>query len=144
MKKCTICKSNFDLSQFNKKKSSKDGLQSVCRSCNRKKSRDYYSNNSEIHKKNVFIYSKKYKLKARKFVYDYLLNNPCADCGESDPCVLDFDHLYDKEINVSSTIRQGWSIKRISAEIEKCVVRCANCHRRKTAKEQNWYKDLGV
>ena len=144
MKKCSICKQLFDLSSFNKKKSSKDGLQTACRQCNREKSRRYYAENKNLHKQKVFEYNKKYKLEAKKFIYNFLLENPCIECGESDPCALDFDHISDKEINISSAVTRGWSIERISKEIEKCIVRCANCHRKKTAKDFNWYKDLGV
>jgi len=144
MKKCVICKQLFDFSNFNKKTSAKDGLQPACRECNKKRSRMYYANNTDLHKHQVFENSKKYKLKARKFVYDYLLKHPCVECGESEPCALDFDHMSDKEINISLAVASGWSIDRISKEIEKCIVRCANCHRKKTAKDFNWYKDLGV
>jgi hypothetical protein len=31
-------------------------------------------------------------------------------------------------------------LNQVKNEIEKCDVRCANCHRRKTAKDFNWYK----
>jgi hypothetical protein len=37
----------------------------------------------------------------------------------------------------------GWN--RILAEIAKCQVRCANCHRRKTARDFKWFKtDFGA
>jgi len=56
----------------------------------------------------------------------------CADCGESNPIVLDFDHLKDKKYNVSRMIHDGFSWKAIKKEIEKCEVVCANCHRIRT------------
>jgi hypothetical protein len=34
----------------------------------------------------------------------------------------------------------GFSWAAIEAEIEKCEVRCGNCHRRRTAREQGIYE----
>lgn len=68
----------------------------------------------------------------RHRVADYLLGHPCVDCGEADIVVLDFDHLRDKVKEVSQLVRRGWPWRSIEAEIAKCQVRCANCHRRKT------------
>ncbi len=78
----------------------------------------------------------------RNFVWNYLKNNPCIDCGEIDPVVLEFDHrdTTTKKFSISNAIRQKISIKSITEEIEKCDVRCANCHRRKTAIQFNYYK----
>jgi hypothetical protein len=74
----------------------------------------------------------------------YLREHPCVDCGESDIVVLDFDHVVGKKTaNVSNLIQRGASWKRIESEIAKCVVRCANCHRRKTALDFRWYKGVG-
>lgn len=56
---------------------------------------------------------------------------PCADCGrEYPPYVMDFDHLRDKEFLVSQGKRVGY--QRLVAEIAKCDVVCANCHRERT------------
>jgi hypothetical protein len=63
------------------------------------------------------------------------------DCGEKNPVVLEFDHIQDKKCDISRMLANGLSIKTIKAEISKCEVRCANCHRRKTAKDYNWYKN---
>lgn len=54
----------------------------------------------------------------------------CVDCGEVDPIVLEFDHLRDKEFNLAHYAKASW--ERLHAEIAKCEVVCANCHRRRT------------
>lgn len=76
-----------------------------------------------------------------KFVKGYLSENPCVDCGEDDPIVLDFDHIEakDKAASISKMVASGLSITTIESEIAKCEIRCANCHRRRTAKQFNWY-----
>ena len=87
------------------------------------------------------VKSRKRKIRNQKYVYEYLLNHPCIDCGEIDPIVLEFDHIKGQKIeSVSKMIAQRTSISKIEKEIDKCKVRCANCHKRKTAKEQGWYK----
>ena len=77
----------------------------------------------------------------RGYMWDYLKNHPYVDCGEKDPVILEFDHIRDKLIAVSGLIRYA-SLNRVRTEIEKCEIRCANCHRRKTAIQFGWYKNL--
>jgi len=60
-----------------------------------------------------------------------------VDCGESDPVVLEFDHREDKRLIISKAVN-NYGIPGLTAEVAKCDVRCANCHRRKTAIEQGW------
>ena len=76
-------------------------------------------------------------------MWDYLLNHSCIDCGEDDPIVLEFDHINpdDKSSSVAALISR-YSLNRLIAEIEKCEVRCANCHRRKTAAQLGHYQDI--
>lgn len=61
-------------------------------------------------------------------------NVPCVDCGGIFPPIcMDFDHVKgDKIIHISGAVARGWAIKRIQAEIDKCEVVCANCHRIRT------------
>lgn len=52
--------------------------------------------------------------------------------------MLDFDHRErsEKKFTIGAMIsRKSISIGALVAEIEKCDVRCANCHRRKTHRE---------
>lgn len=70
-------------------------------------------------------------------IYLYLIEHPCVDCGENDPVVLEFDHIRDKKaFTIGSCLHYDWS--KIENEIAKCEIRCSNCHKRKTAREQNW------
>jgi hypothetical protein len=93
------------------------------------------------------VNSRIYRKRDRELMVEYLLSHPCVDCDESDVMVLDFDHVTDtKTANVSNLVSRGASWQRIEREIAKCVVRCANCHRRKTALDFGWYKskDIGA
>ncbi len=68
----------------------------------------------------------------RRFVYNVLSSSNCFDCGLNDLLVLEFDHLCEKEANISELVSGGLSIERLRREIAKCAIRCANCHRRQT------------
>lgn len=53
----------------------------------------------------------------------------CADCEvEYPPYVMDFDHQRDKTMNIGKEGHRCSTAKLI-AEIAKCEVVCANCHR---------------
>lgn len=70
----------------------------------------------------------------------YLETHSCVDCGESRLACLDLDHVRDKKAPVSKLVAAGYSIPTVQKELDKCEVRCANCHRVKTAREQGWWK----
>lgn len=135
MKKCTKCKEMKDLDQFNKNKSRSDGLGNTCRECMKVVRTKYYLANKEL----VMQKNKVRKQSLRDQVWQYKATHCCVDCQESDPIVLEFDHISDDKVgNVSAMIERGFSWDTLLKEIEKCEVRCANCHRRKTAERGNW------
>jgi hypothetical protein len=141
-KKCSKCEIEKPLEEFSKK--SKTSLRSRCKECMKVYLKEHYLNNKEYYIKKALYHNKRYKKNNQQFVWDYLKDHPCIDCGESDPIVLDFDHFRDKEHDVSSMTHRSGSIEKIQLEIQKCEVRCANCHRRKTAKEFGWYKNINI
>ena len=136
MKICTNCKTKKPLEDFQKRSSAKDGHTNLCKLCKRNYDNSYYKNNP---KRSEYIRNnqKMRELETNKYIIEYLLKNPCVDCGENDIVVLEFDHVRGEKRGVISVIKRS-SLKSVKKEIEKCEVRCANCHRRKTAKQLNW------
>lgn len=144
MKVCTKCGFDYPApveEHFSKKKGTKDGLQYICKSCNKKSLKLHYEDNKQSYIDKAKEHNKIVLAQNRQFCWDYLSNHPCVDCGESDPVVLEFDHVSgDKYQEISIMVHNCCSLATVKAEIEKCEVRCANCHRRKTAKQFNYYK----
>lgn len=115
---CKSCESVLDLSEI---VAAKDRFQ--CKTCNAKKTKD----RNKTH---------------RQFLYDYLSNNPCVDCGEDNPILLEFDHRDPSTKSFNLASGKSFAFDKILKEIDKCDVVCANCHRKRTSIQQNWYKDL--
>jgi hypothetical protein len=67
----------------------------------------------------------------------HLVANPCVDCGEDDIVVLQFDHVRGKKRDGVFALANRCCWEVVAKEIAKCDVRCANCHIRRHAKEQN-------
>ena len=76
---------------------------------------------------------KRYRIRIRENLINFLSKNKCIDCGEKDSRVLEFDHVEpSSKFKYISKMRSGhYSWKSILSEINKCEIRCANCHRRK-------------
>ena len=134
MKRCSKCKERKPFDQFNKKASTKDGLNSWCKSCARADAKRYYRNNPEPYKERARLEGKT-KAKQRIAECDQIKAAiGCQCCGESLLCVLDFHHLTGnskgKDDGMPVT-RAAWkSRKCFLEELAKCIVVCANCHRK--------------
>lgn len=140
LKTCTVCKAEKSIVEFNKKSTSKDGYQNICRDCSGVRSQAHYQKDKESNKKRLSKNKKLAQDAAKLYIGNLLATKGCVDCGEKDPIVLDFDHLKDKKHNVSRMIHNGFALDKIVEEIAKCEIRCANCHRRKTAKDFSWWR----
>ena len=92
-------------------------------------------------KEDLYANQKKYRINIRAKMYKYLSDKSCLDCGEADPIVLDFDHIDPKEKtrSIAKFMSGHNSWESILLEIGKCEIRCANCHRRKSHKQFNYF-----
>lgn len=142
MKTCPGCKITKPLTAFASNIGRSDSVQSYCRKCKSLQDHTYYAKNREAHYARV-----KRLLQVNKGkLWNYLKSHPCVDCGENNPIVLEFDHVKSgKKGSISFLINNlKYSWPSIELEIEKCEVRCANCHRIKTFKQFGWHKPVGV
>jgi hypothetical protein len=142
-KTCSKCKETKNISLFyrDKNKPYGDSYRSECGECSRKIKRKRYHTKPGEKKRNLEKTYKTRKLN-RLYVYTILINSKCIDCGDARWQVLDFDHVRGKKLNNICNMVHDSSIKKIQLEIEKCEVRCSNCHRMKTSEQLNYYPYL--
>lgn len=107
-----------------------------CLICYNQTQREKYKTNIEFRDKKIItkqIYQKRNRKEIEQFIFSYLITHPCNDCGEKNPLVLQFDHIKNKKFNIGDCMKLRVSKNTLSEEINKCVIRCANCHTKKTA-----------
>lgn len=141
---CNLCNIDKDENEFHFQDKEKIKKRNTCKECIKIYRKEYYDKN----RKKAIEYSKKTNIKRvlarRRFIWDYLSNNPCIICGESDPIVLEFDHREPSEKigSISNMISNGIGLDKVLLEINKCDVLCSNCHKRRTAIQYNWYESI--
>ncbi|MDQ3076356.1 MAG: hypothetical protein M3Q34_04505 [bacterium] len=144
MKTCSKCKKEKPLEEFSYKSKSLGKRQYQCKECTRLLIKKHYCANKQYYLNKTRNRNKHLRNEVNVFLKEYLLQHPCVDCGENDIIVLEFDHRREepKLKAVSHLVRAQVSLDVVKKEIEKCEVRCANCHRRKTAIDFNWFKSI--
>ncbi len=147
-KECRSCKERKPIAHFHKDRRSKDNLCGRCKACACQKSKTWRSNNRKKHRAYSSTWQKENaeRIKEREHIKrkavstvlaKYLLEHPCARCGEEDIVVLDFHHVRGKSFSISHAYDKHVSIEELFEEISKCQILCSNCHRRKTARDTN-------
>lgn len=141
-KQCTKCQETFPIAQFNWRNKAKGHRQSTCKRCQSEKTLEHYRRNKKPYLDRARKRKQVYVQEVVGRVLDYLATHPCVDCGEDDIIVLQFDHRdpAEKKYDISWMLKWQKTWNLIEAEIAKCDVRCANCHVRRTAKENSWKK----
>ena len=93
MKTCTSCHKEKLETEFNFKFKALGIRSETCRECKKKFQHEWYLNHLEQEKDRTRRNRMRMTDAGREFVYSYLAEHPCVDCGEKDPRVLDFDHV---------------------------------------------------
>jgi CRISPR/Cas system-associated protein Csm6 len=137
---CSTCNKPKSLDEFYKAQNGKPGWRRECKLCGRLRCKSYYQENGSERRAQQKRKLQENQRHNRKIVLEYLMQHPCADCGEADVLVLQFDHRENKSEEISKMLRHYTSWSRLKAEIDKCDIRCANCHTRKTAHQVGYWK----
>lgn len=141
--RCTKCNKLKHKSEFHKK-NNKHGIRSICKDCRATERADRYSQNKKQELEYGRLYKKNNPEKRRETsnksaaknlawfrdFLNFIKDIPCADCGiKYPPCAMDFDHRdpLTKCFNVSEAQSKNYDV--VLAEIVKCDIVCANCHR---------------
>ena len=135
-KKCPKCGLFKELSEYYQRKKHRTGeYYEKCKDCMKSRGRNYYHQNHERQLSLAKLRKEKYR-EVRRLWLEKLKNKPCADCDGIFPAVvMDFDHREesDKIASISwMAFHDTSNFKKIEAEIAKCDLVCANCHRIRT------------
>lgn len=152
-KRCWRCEklgreSQHPLADFNQDRHREDGRQAICRPCSKEVRIAYLAAHPGAQKR---AFAKWYAnpenrakttaaiVRHRRERATLLINRfkaaPCMDCGKTFPtCAMDFDHRpgAEKCFNVGYQALGGRPLEDIIAEIAKCDLVCACCHRIRT------------
>jgi hypothetical protein len=138
-RRCRACGVTQSLSEFALKNKKTGCRATLCRACQRLYSRNHYRANRSDYLEKAQRQRQRDRDLFAAYMLDFFRTHPCVDCGSSDPLVLDFDHREASEkLSTVSTFARGQDMRGLLAEIAKCDVQCANCHRRRTARQFGW------
>lgn len=130
---CSRCRTTLPDVCFNRHRSER---QWWCRKC----FKTYFRERQSEHLAQVKRAKTLRRQATRAALLRHLESNPCADCGEVDPVVLECDHIGVKTAEISRLVQSGAPVERLKQELTQCDVVCANCHRRRTSLRAGWIK----
>jgi hypothetical protein len=125
-KVCSECGKRKDVKLFRVRG---NGRQGSCKKCRSSYDKKHYKRRTDLYLKRN---ERRKEVVAEWFAE--LKDKHCMDCGgKFPPCVLEFDHREgEKKEGTISNLVHGFRTKAARAEIKKCDLVCANCHRIRT------------
>ena len=141
LRRCDRCGDLKPISEFAWRRRDRGRRDNYCSVCRTQYQREHYAQHRDRYLARAVRRKKELTAERADYLITLFRERPCVDCGETDPVLLDFDHRDPdrKAGNIGEFARRGtWT--QVSREIEKCDVRCAKCHRRKTAQQFGWAK----
>jgi hypothetical protein len=132
VRRCGRCNELLPVEAFARRS---DDRQHWCKAC----FRAYFAARGDRHRRQSGAALEARRARAAAHVLAIVSRGSCADCGERDPVVLEFDHVGRKRADVGQLVRDGVPLDRLDAEIAQCELVCACCHRRRTTdRSRSW------
>jgi hypothetical protein len=133
MRRCGGCGESKPVAEFAWRRKERGQRDNMCRPCRSAYGRAQYEANRQRYIDQARLQKQRLRLERTIYLFQYFVEHPCVDCGETDPVVLEFDHLRDKLFNIGRALSfRNW--QSILDEIAKCEVVCRNCHQRREAR----------
>ncbi len=136
-KYCPGCCTVLLLEKFGKSCQTTDGFAYRCKECKKKECKVFLDNNPGYKQKYRQRYRQKYSRTIKKQIQDRkdIVNNiksknGCEMCNETNHIVLVFHHENPKTKMFNISEKMSIGLFKLFDEIEKCIVLCANCHRK--------------
>jgi hypothetical protein len=140
-KYCSGCEQEKSIEDFSFKHKAKGILQRWCKTCLATANRNHYMNHTQEYIERAKTRNRRVTEENKGKLREYLTQHPCVDCGNTDIRCLDFDHVRGLKMNtIGKMLGNAADWEMIEAEIIKCEVRCANCHRIKTLERANLWR----
>lgn len=145
VKRCPRCcppDVELPIDRFGPNRARYDGVQPYCAACMSDATDASHARDGARRRAWVRSRTARVREENRARMMAFLSQQSCADCGERDPVVLEFDHRdgAEKTRDVCLLVGGGYSWERVVAEMVKCDIVCANCHRRRTAARATHYR----
>lgn len=138
-KTCYKCKEKKTIDNFDIHSKNPDGLQATCKACRVSTNKKYYL---ETPDKNIARMS--HRTRRNILIQEItipLLKKGCYDCKKFHENAMEFDHVKgEKLVNISEIAKMRVDDKEmvslLKEELQKCEVRCVNCHKKETYARQ--------
>jgi hypothetical protein len=142
MKTCIKCDIKKEIDEFSISDPRTQRRSTTCKACHREYAKIHYKNNVDKYHSSSSKARTKLQERNRQNLVEYLIGKCCVDCGITDIRVFHFDHddPSTKYKNVCQLLKSHkW--QTILDEIDKCSIRCANCHMIRTSIQFDWFKN---
>ena len=126
LRQCYGCKEMKTLDAFPKSKRESGGRRYQCYLCKREQDKNRPSSRLLMRE-----HRGRQQSRAVAILDDYRRTHPCPRCGESEPAALDFHHV-DPSVKSGPimVIAKNGTMQKLREELAKCIILCANCHRK--------------
>lgn len=134
LRTCAQCSLELPPARFRTISLAKGKRSKTCKDCERAYFQEHYAKNRAAYIDRAKAHNRKTVSEQRASIAE-LRNQPCADCGGIfPPYVMEFDHRsgVEKKTNIADMPKRYYSKRLLAAELAKCDLVCANCHRART------------